>query len=159
MRKTPLEWLTRAIQVARTTAPRGLILEKNFGGRALLDVLEQASERSGIRVGHRVVTATTGKLTRAEPVAALYELGKVSHVGLHTELEEQLVNFTGAPGEKSPDRLDALVWAMTELQGYGVCSGDQGRGAIPWRSAAGHVGVGARTARSDERLARHDPVA
>lgn len=53
------------------------------------------------------------KQIRAEPVAALYEQGKVHHVGYFGELEDQLC--TWVPGEKSPDRLDALVWALTEL--------------------------------------------
>ncbi len=57
--------------------------EKNFGGRALLDVLEQAFDRLGTRMASKVVTATAGKLTRAEPVAALYEQGRVSHIGHH----------------------------------------------------------------------------
>ncbi len=64
--------------------------------------------------------STTGKLTRAEPVAALYEQGRVSHIGHHPELEEQLVSFTGASGERSPDRLDAATWAITDLMGYGL---------------------------------------
>ena len=84
-----------------------LVVEKNFGGRALIDVLEQAFDRMGTRVAYRVVSATSGKLTRAEPVAALYEQGRVSHVGHHPELEEQLLGFTAGPGERSPDRLDA----------------------------------------------------
>ena len=117
MRETPLEWLTRAIKVARDFAATRLVVEKNFGGRALLDVLEQAFDRAGTRIAYRVVTATTGKLTRAEPVAALYEQGRVSHIGLHPELEEQLLGFTAAPGEKSPDRLDAAVHAITDLMG------------------------------------------
>jgi len=132
MRETPLEWLTRAIKVAREFRATRLVVEKNFGGRALLDVLEQAFDRAGTRIAYRVVTATTGKLTRAEPVAALYEQGRVSHIGLHPELEEQLLGFTAAPGEKSPDRLDAAVHAITDLMGYGLhLHGDE-------RSAVAH---------------------
>jgi len=63
------------------------------------------------------VTATRGKVIRAEPIAALYEQGKVSHVGSFPDLEDQMCNFTAAGyvGDNSPDRADALVWAMTEL--------------------------------------------
>ena len=120
VRATPLRWLMRAVTVAREHEAKRLVLEKNFGGRALIDVLEQAFDRLGTRVAHRVVSATTAKLTRAEPVAALYEQGRVSHVGHHRELEEQLVSFTGASGERSPDRLDAATWAITDLMGYGL---------------------------------------
>ena len=50
-----------------------------------------------------------------EPVSALYEKGRVSHAGSFPELEDQMCSYTGAPGDESPDRLDALVWAITEL--------------------------------------------
>ena len=59
------------------------------------------------------VRASRGKLIRAEPVAELYEEGKVHHVGYFDELEEELTEFSG--GRKSPNRLDALVWGITEL--------------------------------------------
>ena len=80
-----------------------------------------------------MVSATTGKLTRAEPVAALYEQGRVSHIGHHPELEEQLLSFTAAPGERSPDRLDAATWAITDLMGYGPHRlADELPGAVPY---------------------------
>ena len=63
------------------------------------------------------MTASRGKVARAEPVAALYEQGRVSHVGPMGELEDQmcLVGPDGFAGEGSPDRVDALVWALTEI--------------------------------------------
>ena len=64
------------------------------------------------------VRASRGKLTRAEPIAALYSQGRVKHVGVLSELEDQLTAWV--PGEKSPDRLDALVWALTSLIVYGT---------------------------------------
>lgn len=69
------------------------------------------------RVPYRAVHASRGKIARAEPVAALYEKGRVSHAGTFPELEDQLANMTpaGFVGEGSPDRADALVWALTEL--------------------------------------------
>lgn len=71
----------------------------------------------------KMVTASRGKVIRAEPVAALYEQGKVHHVGTFAEMEEQMTmtTTTGYRGSGSPDRLDALVWALSELmieQGY-----------------------------------------
>ena len=66
----------------------------------------------------RLVHATHGKRVRAEPVAALYEQGRVHHVGPFTELEDQLCLWDATSGDISPDRLDALVWAVTELVDY-----------------------------------------
>jgi len=69
-----------------------------------------------------LVHASRGKRTRAEPVAALYEQGRVSHVHPYPELEDQMCSYTGAAGEESPDRLDALVWGLSEL--FGIRAGD-----------------------------------
>lgn len=61
--------------------------------------------------------ASRGKAVRAEPISALYEQGRVHHIGIFPDLEDQLCNFTpsGYIGDNSPDRADALVWALTEL--------------------------------------------
>ena len=66
---------------------------------------------------YKPVNATRGKVVRAEPISALYEQGKVHHVGYFSELEEELCGFTttGYQGERSPNRADALIWAITEL--------------------------------------------
>jgi phage terminase large subunit-like protein len=64
-------------------------------------------------ISFRAVHASRGKLIRAEPIAALYEQGKVHHCGTFPQLEDQMCEWV--PGEKSPDRMDALVWAITEL--------------------------------------------
>lgn len=68
-------------------------------------------------VSYREVTASRGKVARAEPIAALYEQGRVSHVAGLAEVEDQMCQFgpDGFIGEGSPDRADALVWALTEL--------------------------------------------
>ena len=66
-------------------------------------------------VSYRAVRATRGKAARAEPVAALYEQGRVRHAGLFPALEDQMCAFDGSRAGGSPDRVDALVWAMTEL--------------------------------------------
>jgi phage terminase large subunit-like protein len=70
------------------------------------------------------VVATRGKRVRAEPVSALYEQGKVHHVGLFSELEEQMCMFTADNFDGSPDRVDALVYGLTEIEFVG------GRGGI-----------------------------
>jgi len=68
-------------------------------------------------VPYREVTASRGKVQRAEPIAALYEQNRIRHVGLFTELEDQMAAMTGDgySGDGSPDRCDALVWALSEL--------------------------------------------
>jgi phage terminase large subunit-like protein len=92
-----------------------IVLERNFGGDLGLAVLQQA--RRGLPI--RMVTASRGKHVRAEPIALLYEQGRVKHVGPFRELEDQLcaMRADGYAGSGSPDRLDALVWALTELSG------------------------------------------
>jgi phage terminase large subunit-like protein len=67
------------------------------------------------QVAYTGVRATRGKITRAEPVAALYEQGKIFHIQSFSKLEGQMLTYTGRPTTQSPDRLDALVWALTDL--------------------------------------------
>ena len=105
------------------------------------------------RVSYREVTASRGKVQRAEPIAALYEQSRVRHVGLFAELEDQLAAMTGAGyvGDGSPDRADALVWALTELFGEVAAPpprfGVYGRFSLNelaesgWGSAAGVPGL------------------
>jgi predicted phage terminase large subunit-like protein len=94
-----------------------VVAEKNFGGAMVESVLRTAAGARDLPV--KMVTASRGKIARAEPVAALYEQRKVSHVGEFSALEDELCAMTpgGYVGEGSPDRADALVWALTELQG------------------------------------------
>ncbi|MCO5085140.1 MAG: terminase family protein [Mesorhizobium sp.] len=90
-----------------------LIAERNFGGAMVQHVIKTIDPK----VAYKEVTASRGKVARAEPVAALYEQGRVSHVGSFPELEDQMcqIDASGYIGEGSPDRADALVWALTEL--------------------------------------------
>ena len=87
--------------------------ERNFGGAMVAHVIKTADPM----VSFREVVASRGKSVRAEPVAALYEQGRVSHVGSLPSLEDQACQMTqtGFIGEGSPDRVDAMVWAMTDL--------------------------------------------
>jgi phage terminase large subunit-like protein len=106
-------FLKRVVRVAERWDGR-VILEKNHGGAYLEATLRQVMRDLGVSVPYQVVHASQAKRTRAEPVAALYERDIVRHVnGPHVELEDQCVTFTGAAGERSPDRLDSLVWAIT----------------------------------------------
>ncbi len=90
-----------------------VIGEANFGGDMVRHVIQTARANTPFRK----VTATRGKIVRAEPIAALYEKGKIRHVGYFRELEDELAGFatTGYTGERSPNRADALIWCLTEL--------------------------------------------
>ena len=77
-------------------------------------MVEQVLREVDPDLSFRSVHATRGKQARAEPVAALYEQGRVSHVGSFPALEDEMCSWHG-DGEASPDRLDALVWALSEL--------------------------------------------
>ena len=110
MRGSPDEWARQAVALYHTLKADRIVAEANQGGDMIRTVLATVDDRVPVRLVH----ASRGKRTRAEPVAALYEQGRVHHVGGHATLEDQLCSWV--PGESaSPDRLDALVWAVTEL--------------------------------------------
>jgi predicted phage terminase large subunit-like protein len=88
-----------------------IVAEVNNGG----DLVEGVIRTIDSTVPYTAVRASRGKIVRAEPIAALYEQKRVHHVGLFKELEDQMCSYTGLQSSKSPDRLDALVWALTEL--------------------------------------------
>ncbi len=113
MQGTPNEWATEVVRVFDKEEADQVIVEINQGGDMVVSTLRAVRPNLPIRK----VRATRGKHVRAEPVAALYEQGKVSHVGSHADLEDQMCQFTeaGYQGEGSPDRADALVWALTDL--------------------------------------------
>jgi len=108
-RMSPDHWARRAVNAYHDLKGDRIIGEQNNGGDMVRNTILTVDDR----VSYRAVTASKGKHTRAEPVAALYEQGKVHHVGGFPELEDQWC--TWVPGETSPDRLDADVWALTEL--------------------------------------------
>jgi len=106
---TPEGWARRAIHGLSKHEGDRIIGEANFGGQ-MVEATLRAIDKD---VPYTAVTASRGKAVRAEPIAAFYEQGKVHHVGTFEKLEEQLT--TWVPGDTSPDRLDAVVWALTEL--------------------------------------------
>lgn len=108
-RYSPDGWGNRAADAYHRNSADFILGEVNNGG----DMVKHVISTIDARVNFKGVRASRGKYTRAEPVAALYEQGKVHHVGAFTNLEDQLC--TWVPGEASPDRLDALVWLLTEL--------------------------------------------
>lgn len=111
----PEGWARIAITAYHEFQADCIVAERNFGGAMVESVLRSVDKF----IAYKEVTASRGKAVRAEPVAALYEQGLISHVGHFTELERQLCRMTpaGYMGNKSPDRADALVWALTELMG------------------------------------------
>lgn len=116
---SPDGWARRVFEAFTEFDADRVVAERNFGGAMVESVLRTASGARELPI--KMVTASRGKIARAEPIAALYEQEKVSHVGEFKELEDQLCAMTpgGYVGEGSPDRADALVWALTELQGSG----------------------------------------
>jgi len=110
---TPRQWAQRAIGLYDRLGADAIVVERNQGGDMCRETLE--SVRRGLRVIE--VTATRGKHVRAEPISGLYHAGRVSHVGTFPELEAQMCQMTAAgyEGPGSPDRCDALVWALTDL--------------------------------------------
>ena len=117
---TPAEWGARAVALFDQWRADRIIVEANQGGDMVEHVVRTAAKsladhgkRPNPHIAVKQVRASRGKLTRAEPVAALYEQGRVKHVGIFPQLEDQMCEWV--PGETSPDRMDALVWAYTEL--------------------------------------------
>ncbi|MET3710396.1 phage terminase large subunit-like protein [Sphingomonas trueperi] len=110
---SPDGWARRVIEVKDRWKADRIVAERNFGG-AMVKAIIMAADRNA---PFKEVVASRGKAIRAEPIAALYEQGKVSHVGVFADLEDQMCNFTpsGFVGEGSPDRADALVWGLSEI--------------------------------------------
>jgi predicted phage terminase large subunit-like protein len=94
-----------------------VVAEVNYGGALVGEVLRTAVAEGGYPLAFREVTASRGKVVRAEPIAALWSQGRVSLVGRFQELEHQATAMTlaGYMGDRSPDRLDAMVWGLTAL--------------------------------------------
>ena len=109
----PNVWARAAVAAYHDLSADRIVAEVNQGGELVSTIIRQIDETVPVRHVH----ATRGKWLRAEPVAALYAEGRVAHVGHWPELEHQMCDFGagGLSSGRSPDRLDALVWALTEL--------------------------------------------
>ena len=107
---SPLDWAKRAVDAYRTHNADAIVVEVNNGGDMIPAVIKQVDASVFVKQ----VRATRGKQLRAEPIAAFYEQGRVHHVGVLEKLEVQMTTWT-PEDPKSPDRLDALVWACTDL--------------------------------------------
>lgn len=109
----PAGWARRALALFDRHEGDRIVAELNQGG----DMVKQTIRAVRDSVPFVGVRASRGKVTRAEPISALYEQGRISHVGAFPEVEDQMVLFTvnGIEGETTADRVDALVWAFTDL--------------------------------------------
>jgi phage terminase large subunit-like protein len=120
---TPAGWSARVVAAYRRHRANRIVAESNNGGEMVADVLRQCDANLPVRL----VTATRGKFLRAEPVAAAYERGLVHHIGVFAKLEDQLCaltpDFDARSAGYSPDRADALVWAVADLTGGGANAG------------------------------------
>jgi phage terminase large subunit-like protein len=110
---TPAEWGKKAVELYQELQADFIVAEANNGGEMVSHVVRTAARDLKTSVNVRMVHASRGKQTRAEPVSALYEQKRARHVGVFPDLEDQMA--TWVPGQKSPDRMDALVWLITEL--------------------------------------------
>ena len=111
---TPLGWGRIAVSLLLNRAGDRIVGERNNGG----DLVESNLRAVNPNIPYRSVWASRGKAVRAEPVAALYEQGRVHHAGSLGKLEDEMCAFVpGTPAKPSPNRMDALVWAITELFG------------------------------------------
>ena len=120
-RYSPDKWGKIAIRAFYEWGADRIVAEVNNGG----DLVERLLRTIDENVSYRSVHATRGKMVRAEPIAALYEQRRVHHIGVFPELEAQMCTYTGDRPKPSPDRLDALVWGITELS--------KSKGNVNWR--------------------------
>ena len=112
---SPIEWGSEAVSLYRARRADRIVAEVNNGG----EMVEHTLRSIDFSIPYSPVWASRGKYIRAEPISALYEQGRVHHVGEFPTLEDQMCSFTvdfnrGEMGY-SPDRMDALVWGLTDL--------------------------------------------
>mgnify|MGYP001157814396 CR=1 FL=1 len=124
---SPEQWASAAVTAYHRHIADCIVAEKNNGGEMVLSVIKQVDSSVNVKL----VWASRGKETRAEPISAIAAQGRDHHVGFYPHLEDELCMWT--PGEKSPNRLDAKVWAITEL----LDSGSVWVGADPFADYRG----------------------
>jgi len=111
LRETPKGWASAAVTAYKDFKADRIIAEKNNGGEMVEYTIHTVDKNVPVELVH----ASRGKRTRAEPISALYEQGRIHHTGVFEFLEDQMVSWDpDVPGE-SPDRMDAMVWAFTKL--------------------------------------------
>jgi len=111
IKASPDAWARKAVSSFELHKADRIIAETNNGGDLVVHLLRQVNPNIPVKK----VTATRGKAVRAEPIASLYEQGRVHHTQYFSELEDQMCEWEPGVSKESPDRMDALVWALTEL--------------------------------------------
>jgi predicted phage terminase large subunit-like protein len=113
----PATWGRTAVTTYDRHKADVIVGESNFGGDMVRATVQTAASVEHMRVNFRKVTASRGKVVRAEPFSALYEQGKVRHVGVLPRLEDELcaMSTTGYTGQGSPNRADSAIWGLAEL--------------------------------------------
>ena len=122
---TPMEWAKRAVALRDRHHADRVIGEANNGGEMVSLTIRTADPNVPVKLVH----ASRSKQARAEPIVALYEQGRIIHAGHFPEAEDQMCTWEPESGQPSPDRLDAVVWAFTELmlsKGWGAVTGSAG---------------------------------
>ena len=109
----PAQWARVTCQQYEIHRADRIVAEQNNGGEMVRLTIN--GYKRGVPV--HLVNASRGKITRAEPIASLYSQGRVHHVGRFPELESEMMSYTGEPGQSSPNRMDAAVWALSDLSG------------------------------------------
>lgn len=121
LQASPDKWAGRILDEYEAYQADRVVAEANYGGDMVESTIKQASHARGVSVSYKAVHATRGKAVRAEPVAAMFEQGRAHIVGEMPLLEEELTGWVPGEGnQSSPNRLDAMVWACTELMDSGV---------------------------------------
>jgi hypothetical protein len=111
LKDAPDRWAKEVVAAYKANRADRVYAEKNFGG----DMVEAIIRTVDPTISFKAVTASRGKMVRAEPISALYEQGKVHHVGRHDLLETEMVTWQPGVSAWSPNRVDALIWVLTEL--------------------------------------------
>lgn len=138
---SPDGWGRRAVQAAIDWEADDVVVETNFGGAMAVATLRTAADALGVDIPIRIVTATRGKVVRAQPVSALTAQGRWHHAGVFDALEDQLTTWYPEIGW-SPDRLDAMVWGPWHMKL--VQAGSSGRGAFGGAAAQQNIGGAGR---------------
>lgn len=138
MKASVTDYLGTAVDLA-VEHQATIVVEKNHGGKYLIATLDQVMKEKGVVVPVIVVNASDNKRTRAEPVVPLFTRRKLHFVGSHPEVEDQLCSWIGAAGEKSPDRMDAVVWGVSHFLRHTLApvNPEDGDGAYSYAQAAG----------------------
>ncbi len=143
VRASPNAWATAAIMLYNAEQADRIVGEANYGGDMVENTLRTVAKNMNQEISYANVHATRGKAIRAEPVVAMYEQGRVHHVGLREPLEAletEMVSWIPGSSGNSPNRVDALVWAVTDLMRFGLEVGEAVRGGQKERSMIDRMG-------------------